>query len=395
MKKIGLCIQFENVDNYGTVLQSYATIKAITKFNVNPRLIRYKRCYTIRFILSQFNRVFSFIFFKTWFRDMKRKLATNSSSVFKQYMEEKRIAFGIFRKKYFPENLVDTCIGYDELSLHANNYDAVLVGSDQLWLPQGMRTNFYNLNFVPDNITKISYATSFGVSTIPGDMKKDAMKFLNRIDYLSVREQSGCEIIKNLTQRDAFLACDPVMLLEKDEWKIFSQQSKFLGKYKNESYLFCYFLGGNKEERVAAKKIAKDLGVKLLVIKFVEDYFQIDESFGDIAPSSIGPEDFVYLLSNAKYVITDSFHGTAFSIIFEKQFLVMYRFSNKSVYSKNSRIDNILQKFKLNDRLYLNGDPTLNMQKKINFEKTNKIRNEWKNQSIEFLSKALGDNYVS
>lgn len=391
MKRVGLCIQYDGVDNYGTILQAYATVKMIEGIGCEPILIKYKRRYTLPFIIQQLPRTFSIRFWKAQRRGDKRRRDIRSQWIFREYMEEKEKAFRTFRESFFSGYTIDKYYGYDELKKGSTNYDTVLVGSDQLWLPDGLATNFYNLMFVDDNVNKVSYATSFGVSSIPYKQYKATREYLRRIDFLSVREEAGKKIIAEIAERDAFVACDPVMLMDRKEWVRFADSDNLPPQCVKGEYLLCYFLGGSKAERNCAKKVAEGLGLKIVNIRFVEDYYEIDETFGDIHPKGISPQQFVKLIKEASCIMTDSFHGTAFSIIFEKQFISLYRFENDAKYSKNSRIDNILKRLGLEDRLVTEKDPLKCMQGIIDYKKISQERENWRMESELFLKNALGE----
>ena len=123
----------------------------------------------------------------------------------------------------------------------------------------------------------------------------------------------------------------------------------------NEPYIFAYFLGATQEYRNAVKKLAHDKGMKVVALRHMDQYVEEDENFGDFAPYDVSPERFLNLLRNAEYVCTDSFHGTAFSILNEKQFVVFNRYAENSSFSKNSRIDTLCVNFGLESRRYKNG----------------------------------------
>lgn len=391
MKKIGLCIQFEGVDNYGTVLQAMANRKAIEDLGCETRIIRYKRKYDLSFILNQLPRIFDLTHWKIVIRRKKRKKALKNNKVFREHRHDSQKAFKEYRKDFFPETCIDQFYGYDELRKKSCMYNAVLVGSDQLWLPTGLRSNFYNLMFAQDGVKRISYSTSFGVSSIPKVQYKATKEYLNKIDYLSVREVAGQKIIRDLTGREAFLVCDPVMLLSSEEWNNICNVIPLPKDMPEDDYLLCYFLGGNESSRRTAADAARKLGVKVVSISYMDDYFSVDDGFGDYVPSGIRPEQFVNLIKNAKYVMTDSFHGTAFSIIFEKQFLSTYRFDTESKLSKNSRIDNVLSKFNLMKRLYIHGDAASMFNDEIDYQSVTNIRDNWRKESLAFLKNALGE----
>ena len=154
----------------------------------------------------------------------------------------------------------------DELYELINNYRGVVLGSDQVWNPQNLEMNYYTLNFVPDDMPKITYAPSFGVSKIPKNQVNRTKNYLNRIKHISVREIAGAKIIKEITGRDVPVVCDPTALLSKEQWnKIKSNKV-----YSKEKYIFCYFLGSNRQHRIFAEKIAKELGYKIISIQHMD-----------------------------------------------------------------------------------------------------------------------------
>ena len=143
-------------------------------------------------------------------------------------------AFASFKKWAF-KDFSDEYIGYAALREGGKKYSAVITGSDQLWSPAGLPTNYYNLMFVPDDTLKISIASSFGVKEIPWYQKKRTIQYLNRIEYISMRENRGSEIVKELTGRDVPTILDPVFFLSKmNGWR------EFLIREKSMSHIFLH-----------------------------------------------------------------------------------------------------------------------------------------------------------
>ena len=247
-------------------------------------------------------------------------------------------AFHKFKDEYFTK-LSPSFKGYDQLCKGASRYSAVVTGSDQLWSPAGLPTNYYNLKFVPNNIRKISYASSFGVKQIPWYQKNRTTEFLNRIEFISMRENRGNEIVKELISRDVATILDPVFMFDKDGW----QKLIPVNKEIDEPYIFAYFLGSNPEHRTGVKVAAKKLGCKVIALRHLDQYVPDDEKFGDIALYDVGPDRFLNLLRGAEYVCTDSFHGSCFSIIHRKKFVTFNRYAEGSKHSKNSRIDTLCE----------------------------------------------------
>jgi hypothetical protein len=272
---------------------------------------------------------------------------------------------------------------YDSLKKLAESYDCVLVGSDQLWLPAGLGRNFYNLNFVPDSVRKISYATSFGVSAVPFYQKKRTAKFLRRIDSLSVREESGAKIVKEIAGLDAKVVLDPTLLLTAEEWAKYIPEKKLV----KEPYIFCYFLGNNPSQRQEALKLQKKTGYKIVTTPHLDEVVECDMNFGDEQLFEVGPAEFVNLIRNAEYVCTDSFHGSVFSILHHKKFLTFNRFA-QGANSRNGRIDSLCNLLGLKERRF-KSDIYKEIQKDIDYIRVDKKLEKLRENSLDFLEKSL------
>lgn len=169
--------------------------------------------------------------------------------------------------------------------------------------------------------------------------KKGVTKFLNKMDAIGVREVRGAEIVKELTGRDATVVADPTLLLDKEEWEqlIYESKAKI-----DEPYILCYMLGPRKDNREAVTNLGKLLGMKVVTFNHMDWYEPADENFGDINNYNSDCLDFIKLLSEAEYVVTDSFHCSVFSILFHKKFLTFYRLNPTDKKSSHSRIESLL-----------------------------------------------------
>ena len=322
-KTIGcvLAVRKNNHNNYGTSLQAYATVKILQSIDLNVEIIRYnKNRSLLKTLLALPNYLRSGGKSELLIR-INKKVNGLFLKNFKTNNHIRNIAVENFKETFF-EPLCRYFNGYEELKNGAKNYDICMVGSDQLWHPMGFASNFYNLLFVDDNIPKIAYAASFGISQIPIFQKEGTKKYLERYDWISVREQAGKNIVENISSKKADLVCDPTMLITKEEWVTFASSSKY---NISEPYIFCYFLGEREDIRKQAQLLSDKTGYKILIMRHVDKFQKSDETIGDIVPYDISPIDFVHLLYKAEIVLTDSFHGTIFSIIMEKKFLTFYR----------------------------------------------------------------------
>ena len=221
----------------------------------------------------------------------------------------------------------------------ADDIEYFICGSDQIWNPNYTTTSELAFcSFAPEKT--ICLSPSFGVSEIPSYRKEEYSDWLSQIKSLSVRETAGQKIIKKLTGRDAEVLLDPTMVLPIEKWeRLCKEPEEKLPKH----YIVCYFLGRidksycNKIQEFSKKK---GLPVVILFDITTPKYYTYD------------PAEVLYVIKHADYVLTDSFHGSVFSILFHKNFYVFTR--NEGKVSLNSRIETLLEKFDLNSRLFDN-----------------------------------------
>ena len=190
--------------------------------------------------------------------------------------------------------------------------------------------------------SKVSYAASFGLEKFPPQYLEIYKKGLKKFGSLSVRESSGQTIIKELTGRDSEVVLDPTFLVNKNEWdEVASSPSKF--RIKN--YLLLFLLPGSIQLGTIKDYLEYFVkGTEIQIVSIGNNIDKLKSNFKII--STAGPREFLWLIKNANYIVTNSFHGTAFSIIFEKNF---YTLLNNN--ERDSRLVEIVNKLELGDRL--------------------------------------------
>ena len=381
---VGVCIKYFH-KNYGGMLQAYATVKMLEAHGLDYELIRYKKTYTplrvVRFIPRLLNR----ILLNDKYEALLKKIGKVMHPGFSKDDDTRNKAFQRFVREHFVK-LSPLFIGHDALRNGAKRYSAIITGSDQLWSPAGLPTNYYNLAFVPDETRKISYASSFGVNQIPWYQRKRTARYINRLDYISMRENRGVELVEALTGRLPPIVLDPVFMFNATAWEK-------LIPVKTESeplYIFAYFLGNTPEYRNIVQEAAKKLGCKIITLRHLDQYIKGDESFGDEAPYNVDPANFLNLLRGAAYVCTDSFHGAALSIIHHKKFVVFNRYSELSKNSKNSRIDTLCINFGVKERRYHSAKPLCEqLDAPIDYESVDQAYQILKKETDKYLDNAL------
>ena len=384
-KKVGIVSCYFK-HNYGSMLQAYATQQILDNMGIENETINIDE--NIDFANGKkkyyMTQITNFTFIKSklgmiklkFDKKLKKDLGKNISIRDKKYKE--------FEQKF---RLTAPYKTYAELTKKCKDYSSVLVGSDQLWLPVNVVADYYTLNWVPDNVNKISLATSFGVSTVPDKYKDSYKKFLNRIENLSVRESAGVKLVRELSNKEATLVCDPTLLLTKQEWMKIQQEERII----KDKYILCYFLGNNIEHRKFAERLKEKTGYKIVSLNHADEYVKYSDIFADETPYDIGPSEWINLIRNAEYVCTDSFHGTVFSLINNTKFFTFERYSNKnSKVSTNSRIYSLLEIVNLKERI-LSGTESVEdvLKYNIDFDKVNTKLADFRNESKAFLEKAF------
>lgn len=381
MRKIGICVNYA-VNNYGSMLQLLATQRAVEKCGCDYEFIRYNKK-TLGFMIKNLPRLFNPYYLRGVRMRFQKKRSFKSHPDIQAGNELRLKYFREYRERHFCKYSPEFK-GYRNLVQGASRYDAVMVGSDQLWTPAGILGRFYNLLFVPDAIRKISYSTSFGVNRVPKNQVSMTREYLNRIDHLSVREQRGKQIVKELTGRDdCMVALDPTLLLDRKEWNALIPEKTV----EEGAYIFCYLLGTNPEHRRLAEELARATGLKIVTTPHLDDFVEEDLHLG-IQRFDVGPEEFLNLIRGAKYVCTDSFHGSIFSILNHKQFVTFNRFNDGDKQSRNSRIDSLFSILGLEDRRY-SGELREQLDRPIDYAAVEERLCAARRDSMDFLTRAL------
>lgn len=246
--------------------------------------------------------------------------------------------FDLFMEKEFHSTKLYSPDSIGTLS----GYDFYVAGGDQVWNPDWTEGNYFFAG-VSDG-KKIGYSCSAGKDFFTKRDKNKIYKLAKNMDVISVREKNFSELLTEGNIKNQIIA-DPVFLMTKEEWGDFANDKYDLP----EKYIFAYILGNDEESRVKVKTFAENNDLPIVSIPHVLRYYiEADEDFADIKIYDSGPREFVSLVKNAAFVLTDSFHGTAFSLLFEKQFLNFCRCDRRSL---NARLENVVKEYGLKNRL--------------------------------------------
>lgn len=351
MKKIGiLTFHYPSNMNFGASLQAFA----VNKLFKNSKLIDYNPIteslnYKIKFLLGGRN-----------FIDYCNKFLKTTKK----------------------------CESFEDLKSLNKEFDIFVVGSDQVWRAKWLQDKLphYYFDFVDDDKTKIAYAASFGVDFWEGDKKltEKIKPLAQRFDYISVREESGIKICKDTFGIDAVCVLDPTLMIDKkdyqpilDDWKDDS--------HKKKKYIAHMLLDDTVELREESENIGKYLKAEINHIKGKDR-----KILGKTITFYNKVSQWLTYIKDAELVITDSFHCTVFSLIFNKKFLVVANPERGT-----ARLENLLGIVGLKDRFFTNIKDVLKsgiLDKSIDYIEVEKKLSVHREYSMSFLKKALGEN---
>ena len=368
--------------NYGSILQSYALCEVIKKMNYDCEFVWVSgnlfKHYNIRWqkICGVFVNVL-----KT--PSLFPKVVRSCFSVYKskqQFSQNAIDKFNDFKANRFNIKLYS----YNELKKRQKEYKCCVCGSDQIWNTYELYMDpMYFLQFAEPS-KRVAYAPSMGTDSISSYNKKVVKKYLSHFKAISVREKSSVGLLKDLIKRDVPVVLDPTLLLTAHQW----EESLKLDLDDNmcaSPYCLVYFL--NEPSQNALKMIEETREkFKIKAIPYKYACYKDDECV------DAGPTEFVKLIKNADYIITDSFHGTIFSINFNKKFLVFERQYN-AANSQSTRLKSILEQLDLLDRYDGEFKSELKCQdvlsKGIDYNTVNSKLMELRKESLMWLSDAI------
>ena len=323
-------ITFHAARNYGAVLQAYALQTYLQKAGNEPFFINYKFYWNPSFYNP-----------RRWLSRTPRGMTIKINDNILRYV------FMGFQNKH----LIMSARKYSGFALQDNPpvADAYICGSDQIWNPNGMHANDESavwLNFGDDNVRRIAYAPSFGVPDLDDAICKRWSRYARRFHSVSVREKDGVELMKKLGRNDAVWVPDPTLLLDASDYAPVESESN---EPKHPS-LFSYLLGTDNDELAShvQKTAQKRLGIGTYVSR------PLSLSHNLFRSGFVGPDKWLTRLHQSVFVITNSFHGLVFSLIFHRPFIVLLRAQKEA--AMNSRVTSLLDVVGLQNRAILECD---------------------------------------
>ena len=353
--------------NYGSVLQAYATQRAIEGLGHEAVCINY-----IRTDELPENRTKTLLSVSRWNKNAATRLLYSVTQ--KPVFDAAGKRFDRYRKNML--TLTDECWNTpEELAQNLPKADVYMTGSDQVWntVGTGVIDPAYFLSFVPDGKKKVAYAGCFGTKTVRDEDRDNIIKWLKRYDHITIREKSGVELAQSLGVC-AEQVLDPTFLMSPKDWLGILPK-----KEKTESYVLVYQLHPNKEFQAYAKEFARRKKMRLIRVHPYFHHIFKPGKFVFCPPV----EEFLWYIKNADYFLTDSFHGTSFAIGLNTQFVDVL----PNVYSERNR--SILATAGLENRILMSCDDFKIADKPIDFTAVNRKINAERTRSAEILRKII------
>lgn len=331
MKKVAI-LTFHRANNYGAVLQALALSHVINKLGANCEVLDYRPCKMESFYHSFIPKVkgvkaFILLLLYFIFRDAKTR---------RRFAEFRRDTMRVSAQVYR---------SFSELRNANEFYDVFVVGSDQVWNPEivkvcGPDSEFaYLLDFVKDSGKKKSYAASIAVSALDDEISVLYREKLSDFSALSVREHNAAELLSSLLNRHVSAVCDPVLLMSAKKWMEYERPYK---KLLNTDYILVYSVGGGRDLLPYACQLAAQ---KRCVVYTIQPPIVGTSSYcRKQLLTGVGPAEFIWLIRNARAVVTSSFHGSAFALLFRKELHVKQQSEIKANH-RNSRFDSLFKYF--------------------------------------------------
>lgn len=391
MKKVGI-ITVHYYHNYGSMLQAFATQYALEKHrNCIAELI--DCCPPGMFYATnsayEYTQPNDFYFTRNALGHKKGIKDFIASHIIHKYKILRQIIWYIknlqgdktnyLNYTSFRSNFHLSKYHYKTEDLYDNppKYDAYVVASDQVWNAFITFNNpAYFLTFAPKNVIKLAYASSIGLPEIPEHVKKDFIKGITNLNFVSLREKESAELVTNLTGKKALHVLDPTLLLTKTEWEQYADPKKI-----GYNYVLTYFLQPTDYMYQLAQKVAQDLQLPIIHI----DDKNISENNNITFSGPVSVEKWLRLFLDATIVVTNSFHGMAFSTNFNHPFITTLRWKDSNI-SMNARHRSFIEQFNLHGQIFKEGEFPNSNNYNIDFSEINKKLNSERKKSIEYLN---------
>lgn len=369
--RVGI-LTFHNAHNFGAVLQAYALKTCVKQLGHEVRIVNYRnpkiqsvypKYLPPRFTLKELNP-------KRW----KQFIYDTLRGIYGQKEWAKR--WKSFEKFIDSDLLENDTKKIEMQDFEGLALDAYLLGSDQIWssfLMGALDPVYFGAFKKQERI--ISYAASLANGMIAKEEEDAFRQLTGNIDILSVREEKLAENLNRITGREVATTIDPTLLLQAKDYEQLLPE-KLEREIPKKPYIFAYFVVEEQPVADCAKALAEQMNMPLVELHC----YHMPECSADNQYADLGPAEFLYYIKNAEYVVTNSFHGTVFSILYQRKFF--------SVYKKNGRVDNLLGFLDIPKR-HVENPSQMDAEDEIDYTKVHEKLAVYREASIRFLKESL------
>ena len=386
--KVGIITMYHDSYNFGGLLQAYALPTALKKyFDLDAEQIDYDtspekeelegncnaKTYRMGYLIYRLGILF--------FSKLEHTNLSKRKAAFDQFIGDIPHS-----NQTYDVRTISEC---------RDQYGICVCGGDQIWSDCSIDSPSYNmeeykaysLQFAGPRTKKIAYAPSMAVLAMTEEYKTIMMMGLTEFHDISVRERSSIPLLRQITEQEICVVVDPVLLLPETEWNDLVRENN-----NNQKYILCYLLADSIAQRRAVKKLARKLHLPIVTFPHIlaNVVRKCDLFFGDIRDYASGPREFLGLIKNAEFVITDSFHACVFSMIFRTPFAVFERDKANRKGNMNSRIYDFLEEYHL-ERQLVTEETLVGMNEipKVDFSYAHQHWKRRREESLEYLRNAL------
>ncbi len=371
--KVAILTWVSGTSNYGSVLQAYALQEYVKTLGFDVTVLNYKPIMDDAIYPPKYK-----LYWKKTENKINRIIHKNVTM--KNILQRTQLVCDEFVSHNI--SLSSPLTGIKGLEKICNNFDIFICGSDQIWSMNKKVNPAYYLEWVPNTKVKISYAPSLPVHNL-NKIKIDFLKQkLAEFDGISVREEETAKVLNSLVDKEVHSVLDPTLLVDKKLWNDLVPDTS---PEDVSPYILCYFLGKRDFYIKGVEELRKATGVS---VKMIPTSLE-SASFGYDFEENVGPTDFVSLIKNAKYVLTDSYHATIFSVIFHKDFYLFKRFDDAKNDTQNIRIYDLVNKLQLGNRIIDADMSSIFDVSRMDYAKTDQLLEQLQEKSRGYLSRYL------
>ena len=375
---IGIVTLYDNM-NIGAALQAYALSQIIREMGHQCTDIRYVRVSNgMRDSAVNRKKRIKMLSKKNGWKTIVMKAAGRVLLFPQMRIRRERHAAFIRERIQLTEQRY---VGLEQIKDTVGKFDCFICGSDNIWNRLRSDPTFF-LSFVPDDVRKFSYAAGMSATSLTEEEQKWMIPLIERLDEISVRDSVGRELLSGLTKRVIREDLDPTMLYAGEEWRRLARRAEGIP----DRFIFCYLLGDNVLARDAARAAVMKYRLPIVTLPHANAIHSSDFGFGDRRLYNVGPYEFLDLMDRAEYVITDSFHGMVFALLFHKQFVVFRRFLEGDARELNLRLDCLLKKCGIDNRIAEGVEKALDiLEAPVEYDAVEQRIDKCRNDSLQYL----------